>query len=150
MSIGAVLIATIVAQSTPHVIGSQGYEMDRDQATIAELIERPRGLTNEEFAEKLIDASGLRPWNGKHMSFPAAPGRMGGKAITSRSGPEVTVYFVPSDVRTVGRVCRISRKRGGMTDAFVKAQDWCASSLGLPTPLKRESPVRTVKERIQA
>lgn len=142
MIISALLIAAAALQPAPRIVASRTSAPDVDgDVTVAELVERPRGQTDEAFAQLLIDASGLHPWNGEPMSFPAGLDHMGAKAVVSSRGAEVTVYYFPSDSRKVGRVCRISRKRGGMTTAWQQARDWCASSLGLP-PLKRVPMVR--------
>ena len=133
MIIIALLIAANVLQPAARIVASRTSTPDMDgNVTVAELVERPRGLTDEAFAQHLIDASGLRHWDGEPMSFPAGVDHMGAKAVHASRGPEVTVYYFPSDSRIVGRVCRISRKRGGMTPAWQQAQDWCASSFGLP------------------
>lgn len=133
MTVIALLIAAAVLQPAPHIVASRTSAPDVDgDVTVAELVERPRGQTDEAFAQLLIDASGLHPWNGEPESFPAEVDQMGAKAVHTSKGAEVTVYYVSSDSRSLGRVCRISRKRGGMTPAWQQAQDWCASSFGLP------------------
>lgn len=144
----ALFSAAISGQPTTRVISSQTFDAHTERRTTAELLERPAGLTDEAFAKAFIEASGLQPWNGELIEFPAAPGRMGGKAVISRSGPEMTFYFLSSDSGTSGRVCRLTRSRGGMTTAWTSAQDWCAARFGLP-PLKRPPFVRTVNEPIR-
>jgi hypothetical protein len=139
---GLIVVAAATSQPAIRVSSARRFGTDNDQSTIAEVVERPAGITDEGFARSLIKASGLRPWNGKLTESPASAGHMGVKAVHSGSGPEVTVYFVAGDSSKVGRVCRISRKRGGMTEAWTSAQDWCASIFGLPR-LKREPPIRT-------
>ena len=148
MSISVILMAAGLASARPHVIASQTFDPNTDRATSVELIERPQGITDADFAQKLIDASGLRPWNGQPINFPASPGGMGVRAVESGAGPEVHVYFVSSDSRTSGRVCRITRKYGGMA-GWPRAQDWCASKFGLP-PRKWEPPIKTVNVPIRA
>lgn len=132
MIISALLIAAVALQPAARVVASRTSPPDMDgDVTVTELVERPRGMTDEAFAQQLIDASGLRNWDGKPLSFPAGPDSMGGKAVLAR-GAQVTVYYFPSASRKVGRVCRISRPRGGMTTAWQQAQDWCLASFGLP------------------
>ncbi len=149
MFISALLIAAAALHPATRIVASRTSTPDMDgNVTIAELVERPRGVTDETFAQQLIKTSGVRPWNGEPMSFPAGVDRMGAKAVHTSTGPEVTVYYFPSDSRIVGRVCRISRKRGGMTLAWRQAQDWCASSFGLP-PLRWVPMVGTSNEGVR-
>lgn len=147
MIMSSLLLAAGIVQLAPNVVRSQGFDLDGHTATTAELVERPAGTSDEAFARHLIALSGLRPWNGQLYEFPASPGHMGAKSVVSGAGPEVTVYFLPSDTRKPGKVCRISRKNGGMTDASMSAQDWCVASFGLP-PLRRVPPVQAVDEPI--
>lgn len=148
MIAGIIMLAAGACQFAYRVVDTRGFDTSSDRATVVELIERPSGIGDEGFARTLIEASGLRPWNGKIIEFPASPGHMGVKAVHSGTGPEVTIYFPSSDSRKVGRVCRIGRKDGGMTDAWKKAQDWCASRFGLP-PLKRVPPIETVNAPVK-
>jgi hypothetical protein len=148
LGVSAFLISTATANSLPRILRFESYAVRTDQATIAELIERPRGIADETFAQCLIDASGLRPWNGKLIRFPAVRGWMGTVAVVSGAGPEVTVYFVDSDSHRAGRVCRITRKYGGMTKAWTSAQDWCAAAFGL-RKVKREPPIKDVNVPIK-
>ena len=56
---------------------------------------------------------------------------------------ELGLKIISSDSAKAGRICRITRKSGGLTTALTSAQDWCASALGLP-PLKRAPPIRII------
>ena len=148
MIFGLIMLTAGASQPAYRVIDTRGFGASSSQTTVAELVERPSGINDERFAQKLIELSGLRPWTGKLTEFPASPSRLGVKAVHSYAGPEVTVYFLSSDSRKVGRVCRISRRNGGLTIAWTSAQDWCAAKFGLP-PMKRVSPINTVNAPIQ-
>jgi hypothetical protein len=104
LSFSVLLFATAAVDATPHVIGSQTYEGGTDRTKVAELIERPRGIADEAFVRQLIAASRLHSWNGRLISFPPAPDRMGVLAVNSATGPEMTVYFLAGDSHTEGRV----------------------------------------------
>ena len=138
-------LAAAISHHAPTVLRSQSFSAEHWTGTTAELIERPSGTSNQAFAQHLLEMSALRPWNGPAYELPAFPGRWGVVSVVSGAGPEITVYYLLSDGTQSGRVCRISRKYGGMTDAWKNAQDWCARNLGLP-PLKRVPPIRTVNE----
>ncbi len=140
MSFGGTLIALAISQSAPGIIASQSFELGGHQATLVEMVERPRGLADEAFARRLIEESGLIPWDGELFGTPPTSGRMGVASVISGAGRQVTVYFIGGDPRRPGRVCRITRERGGMTPAWESAQDWCASRFGLP-PIKRQPPI---------
>lgn len=134
--------ALMAGLAQPGVISVlKGEEFVR-RGIVAELVERPPGIPDERFAQQLIEAEGLKPWNGQQMNFPAVDGRMATKAVFAGDGREVIVKYVPGDAKQPGKACRIRLARGGMSDARWQAYRWCAEAFGLsisetPPPVVR-------------
>jgi hypothetical protein len=132
--LAVILATTLAGQPEPRVIAVlEGDEFAR-RGIVADVIERPAGVTNEQFAQQLVDAEGLVPRNGQQMNVPAREGEMGSKAIFSRDGREIIVNYVSSDVRQPGRVCRMRMEQGGMSKPRWDAFRWCASAFGIVLP----------------
>jgi hypothetical protein len=79
---------------------------------VAELVERPRGVSDEAFAQQLIDAERLRPWNVEQMSSASAQGSMGSKAMFSCDGRAIIVEIMGGDAQRTGRACRLELAGG--------------------------------------
>lgn len=137
------VIATLLAGlAEPKVIEILEGDAFVRRGIVAELIERPSGVSDEQFAQQLIDAEGLKPWSGQQMNFPAVDGGMAVKAVVSGDGREVSVRYLPSDASQVGKVCRVRLSRGGASDERSKAYRWCAEAFGLTLPEKAPPPIR--------
>ncbi len=128
------IAALLAGQVQPRVLSIlEGEEFVR-RGIVAELVERPPGIPDEQFAQQLIEVEGLRPWNGQQMNFPAVDGHMATKAVFSGDGREVIVKYVPGDAKQPGKVCRFRLARGGMSEARWNAYRWCAEAFGLSLP----------------
>ncbi len=139
------ICVAMAAASEPRIVATlQGPDFQR-RGIVAELVERPVGLTDEKFAQQLIQASGIRPWNGE-QSFASEAGGMATKAVFSADGRELIVKYVNSGVDRTGRVCRISMARGGMSIARWNAYRWCASAFGIRLPKTPSSPIAKMQE----
>jgi len=137
--IASALIASLVQ---PHIIATlEGPEFVR-MGIVAEIIERPPGVSNEQFAEQLIQAEGLKPWSGEQIDIPAVDGHMATKAVVSGDGREVIVKYLPGEPRQPGKVCRLRLARGGMSEARWYAYKWCAEAFGLTLPERVPPPIR--------
>ncbi|URD60729.1 hypothetical protein M8312_13270 [Sphingomonas sp. KRR8] len=145
MQLGLILMVLSLGEPGPRVISEQHFGLQSWRATSAKLIQRPIGVHDESFAQALVDASGIKPWNGQVDSSRPSSTRMGVKAVTSGSGPEVTVFFGQGDQRKAGRVCQITREHGGLTEEWISAYDWCASRLG-KSAFNRRPPIITSTE----
>ena len=125
------LLATIAGQAEPRVLTVlEGPEFAR-LGIVAEVVERPAGVTDEQFAQHLIEAAGLQPWNGKQLNLPTKEGGGGIKAVHTWDGRAIRIRYIEGDIRRPGRVCRIRFEKGGPSDAREKAQRWCDLALGL-------------------
>jgi len=134
---------SLTAAAGPHVVSTFGGAEFARFGIIADLVERPAGISDGLFAQQLIDAEGLRPWNGKQLDSPPMSGSMGTKAVFSGDGREVIVKYVAGDVRRAGRVCRLRFARGGWSTARWNAYRWCASAFGLSLPDAPPPPIAT-------
>jgi hypothetical protein len=140
-----ILMALVAAE--PHVVATlKGPEFTR-MGIVADLVERPAGITDEQFAQQLIDAEGLRPWDGEQLNFPEQDGGMGTMAVFSADGREMIVKYVSSDLEHTGQVCRLRLARGGASSARWNAYRWCASAFGLSLPERRAPPVASVRQQ---
>ena len=134
MSIQIYLAALLFGQTEPRVIAVlEGEEFDR-RGIVADLVERPAGVPDETFAQQLVDAEGLRPWDGRQLDWPARQDAPAAKAVFSGDGREIIVYYAPSNSHRPGRVCRMRLARGGMSDAYWQARRWCAAAFGYSLP----------------
>lgn len=103
--------AAMVAAAEPRVLAVlEGSEFDRF-GIVAELVERPAGVTDEQFAQQLIEASGLRSWKGEQVDSAPQMDGIGTKAVFSADGREIIVKYVSDDVQRTGRVCRLILRR---------------------------------------
>lgn len=140
--IAAVLLAGL---GHPRVLSVLKGEQFVRMGIVAELVERPPGIPDEQFAQQLIDAEGLKPWDGEQMNLPAAKGRLATKAVFAGDGREVIVYYMRGDAKMTGKVCRFRLSRGGMSDARWQAYRWCGQAFGLRLPEKAPPIVRMEK-----
>ena len=139
--IGMILGFAMAVEAQPIVLGVlAGPEFTR-RGIVAEILERPAGVRDEEFAQRLIDAEGLRPWNGEQLNTPPEVGRMGSKAVVSSDGREIIVKYISGDQQRVGLVCRLRFSRGGVSDQRWNAYRWCASHFGLELPERPPAPI---------
>lgn len=140
----ASLAMVLAGTPVPHVAATlQGPEFV-GMGIVAELVERPAGISDQAFAQQLIDAEGLRPWDGEQLDFAPGAGSMGTKAVFSSDGREIIVKYVAGDVQRPGRVCRLRLSRGGMSRARWQAYRWCGSAFGITLP---ESPSPIVRSK---
>jgi hypothetical protein len=124
----------LIATTEPHVLATlEGAEFTRAGIS-ADLVERPAGLSDEQFAQQLVDAEGLQPWNDDQLSHAPRPGSLGSKAVFSADGREIIVRYASGPVHLSGMVCRFRLARGGMSTALWNAHRWCAAALGLTLP----------------
>jgi hypothetical protein len=136
--------ALLAAQAEPRILATLEGKEFAEWGIIGEIIERPAGISDERFAQQLVDAEGLRPWNGQQMDFPPSENGPAVKAVFAGDGREIVVHYVPSDTGRSGRVCR--RRSGGvpMNDAQWQSVRWCAAAFGYALPETRPSPIATV------
>lgn len=147
MGLPLLLSVMIAGLPEPRVVAVlEGDEFAR-RGIAGEIIERPAGISDESFAQQLIDAEDLRSWNGQQLDVPPREGAMGSKAVFAGDGREVIVRYVAGDSQSSGRVCRLRLSRGGMSDARWNAYRWCGSALGVPLPSSPPPPpITTVRE----
>jgi hypothetical protein len=148
MFIGILLLAigATAAASTDVAVGDTlaGEEFSKWRIS-GEIIERPAGVTGEEFARSLRDDEGLRPWNGQPFVSPPAAGGMGTAAVTAADGREIIVKFVADDPERPGRVCRLHFARAvGAVQARWDAYRWCASTFGMSLPARFPPAIKIV------
>lgn len=142
--IGIIWGIVIAAEAEATVLATlKGAEFAR-MGIVAEILERPVGVSDEVFAQRLIDAEGLRPWNGEQIDAAPRSGPWGVKAVVSGDGREINVRYVAGDQRVAGRICRIRMSRGGWSDARWSAYRWCASALGFELPLAPPPPIVSI------
>jgi hypothetical protein len=144
----AVILAVLIgAGPEPRIVQVlEGREFALRGIT-ADLIERPAGITDEQFAQDLIDAEGLVPWNGEQFNSAPTEERMGTRAVFSADGREIIVKYVSGDSQRPGIICRLRLTRGGMSDARWNAYRWCASALGRRLPDAPTPPITTVRRQ---
>jgi hypothetical protein len=131
----------LIAAAEPHVLATlEGAEFTRAGIS-ADLVERPAGVSDEQFAQDLVDAEGLQPWNGEQLSHAPGPASLGSKAVFSADGREIIVRYRSGPVQRSGRVCRLRLARGGMSTARWNAYRWCATALGLSLPQAPPPPI---------
>ena len=106
------------------------------EGIVAEQIRRPATISAEAFATKLVEAEGLTSWSPQDPTRSTPGAQLTWRARHAGDGREVVVYFSPGKQT----VCRIRRKRGGLSDAHWRTIRWCAASLGITLPVERASP----------
>ena len=142
--IGLIFGIAIGVGNGPNILATlEGPEFAR-RGIVAEIVERPAGVSDVEFAQRLIDDEGLRPWNGEQIEGHSETTQTGLKAVVSADGREVRVSYVVTDEQKSGRACRIRFTRGGWSDARWNAYRWCASGLGYELPLTPPPPIVTI------
>ncbi|HEX6740598.1 MAG TPA: hypothetical protein VF079_02235 [Sphingomicrobium sp.] len=140
--LGLLAAAALASEGTPQVLARLRGRQFARMGIVAELVKRPAGISDEAFAQRLIDAEGLRPWNGKQFEMPARKGGMAAKAVFSVDGRELHVNYIEG----AGRVCRIRFAHGGVTPERWKAIRWCASAFGIELPAKIPPPVVVISK----
>jgi hypothetical protein len=137
------LTAALSVDAEPRVIARLKGDAFARAGIVAELVERPRGVSDEAFAQQLIDAEGLRPWNGEQTGSAPAKGRMGYKAVSAKDGRAIIVKYMGGDAGRHGRLCRLRLAPGPMSPLNWDAHRWCASKFGLTLPKTAPPIVRT-------
>ena len=139
--LGMFAAAALASEVAPRVLARlRGDEFAR-MGIVAELVERPKGSNDETFAQQLIDAEGLRPWNGKQIELPGRNGGMAVKAVHSADGREIHINYIQGDSKRAGRVCRTRFAHGGVSPERWKAIRWCALAFGIQLPRTPPPPV---------
>jgi hypothetical protein len=134
----AFLMLTIVAEQ-PHVVATFSTTLPNPDKMVAEQIEKPAGMSPEEYAAKVVEAEGLTSWSPQDPTGSSPGERLPYRARHAANGREVVVYFSP----TARTVCKIRREHGGLSDIHQKAIRWCAESLGISLPAQRPLAVTT-------
>ena len=134
--------AALAPDGAPRILARLAGDEFVRMGIVAELIERPTGMSDEAFAQQLIDAEGLRPWNGQQVEMPARKGGMAVKAVFSADGRELHVNYIEG----AGRVCRTRFAHGGVTPERWTAIRWCASAFGIALPAKIPPPVVVISK----
>lgn len=100
-----------------------------------QILERPAGVDDREFAVQIMEAEGLTPWNGQPFDTPPRDGSMGTAAIIAGNGHEINVKYVAGDRSRPGRICRLRFQPGvGASQERWNAYRWCAAAFGLSLP----------------
>jgi hypothetical protein len=133
------LVMIIAAAMEPAVAATFSHSAAQREGIVAEQIMLPKTISAMTFADELVAAEGLTSWSPQDptSSLPGEP--LQWRARHASNGREVTVYFAPDKQS----VCRVRRPRGGLSDGHWQAIRWCAASLGIVLPFKRQPPVRT-------
>ena len=142
--IGLIFGLAVTAGPGPHVLDTLGGRDFARMGIVAQIVERPEGVSDVEFAQRLIDAEGLRPWNGEQIESYSESSRTGIKAVVSADGREILVSYLVANEQESGRACRIRFARGGWSDARWNAYRWCALGLGFEPPLTPPPPIVTI------
>lgn len=108
---------------------------------VAELLRRPPGEGPERTAERLIAASGLRPWQG-HDAMPILRDGFAVRMRHAADGREIAVYYLPG-AADPPVVCRIRRRHGGVSAVHYRAVRWCVARLGITLPETPSAPIRS-------
>lgn len=137
------LAAVLAGQIHPRVIAVLDGDEFARMGIVAELVERPAGISDAAFAQQLIDGEGLQPWNGQQLNSAPSEGRMGTKSVFSADGRVIIVKYVTGDMQRPGRVCRLRLARAGMSRALWNAHRWCGSVFGLTLPQAPPPPIVT-------
>lgn len=138
----SLLLSLASATEPPRIIETLSGEDIARAGLIVELVERPAGISGEAFAQQLIDAEGLRPWNGHQLNFGPDHGR-GSKAVFAADGRQIIVYYGPEELSQPGRVCRLRASSGGLGNARWRAIRWCSAAFGIQLPETPPPPVVT-------
>lgn len=137
------LAPALAAQAEPRVIARLEGDAFARAGIVAELIERPRGVSDEAFAQRLVDAEGLKPWADEPMGTAPAQRRVGSRAMFAGDGRAIIVNYRTGNTARRGRVCRQRLAPGPMSGANWAAHRWCASKLGLKLPKIAPPIIRT-------
>lgn len=123
------------------VLATYADDAARREGIVAQTIALPRERSPADFAASLVEAEKLVPWNRDDaMPETIGPTGIGYRARHAGDGHEVVVYY---DARRDGKdhVCRITRPRGGVSDAHYRAVRWCYASFGVLLPEQPASPI---------
>jgi hypothetical protein len=141
MIVGPVLLLAATGADL-HVLNTLAGDDLARMGIVADLVERPRHVAGEAFAQQLVDAEGLRTWNGEQIEGPSRAA-MSVKAVVAGNGREIDVYYLARPGPGDDHVCRLRLNRGGASTARWRAYRWCASSFGISTPETWPPPVGT-------
>ena len=134
--------ALMAISASSQVIAVLKDEEVVERGIVAEIIERPAGVSSEQFAQELIEVEGLEPWTGQQIDFPSVDGAMATKAVISTDGREVIVKYMPGDAAKPGKVCLLRLARGGWSAERWTAYRWCAKAFGLSLAETAPPPIR--------
>jgi hypothetical protein len=127
---GAALLADVRVVDT-----LAGEEFTR-LGIVGQLLERPAGVSDRDFAIQVMEAEGLTPFSGDPILVsPGRDGGLGAAVIVAANGQEIYVTYVVGDSARPGRVCRLRFQPGSrFQPARREAHRWCAAAFGVTLP----------------
>jgi len=107
----------------------------------AQMIDLPKGINAESFAEQVVRAEHLKAWDDGPIRRNERLEPLGYKALSDGRGRSIVVYY-SREGNGPSLVCRL-RTRGatGLSAARYRALRWCAGQLGLELPTSPPPPV---------
>ncbi|MBI1684669.1 hypothetical protein [Caulobacter hibisci] len=107
----------------------------------AQVIDLPKAVTPEAFAEQVVQAEHLKAWDDGPITQNERPGALGYKAIHEGSGRSIVVYYARQE-NGPSVVCRLRTKGAtGISAARYRALRWCAGQVGVDLPAIPPPPV---------
>ena len=138
--IAAGLAILLTVPSYPPILETLESEDVAAAGLVADVLERPAGMADADFAQWLIDTEGLHPSNGTAIGSDERD--LSYKAIWANDGRNAVVYYLRAqDARVPGRICRIRANDGRWTSARWQAIRWCRAAFGLSTPASPPPPI---------
>lgn len=107
----------------------------------AQVIDLPKEMKAESFAEQVVEAEHLKAWDGGPIRQNERPEPLGYKSLSEGSGRSIVVYY-SREGNGPSVVCRLRTKGAtGLSPARYRALRWCAGQLGLGLPVSPPPPV---------
>jgi hypothetical protein len=133
------LVLLAAAQAGLQILATfGGRELERSGIQ-ADLLALPVGLSEAEFADRLIADSGLVGVNGSgSTTYGDAVVQI--RSLFTPDGRTIAIYFAP-DGRHGHKVCRIRARTSGANAAHYRALRWCTAAFGVSMPATPPPPV---------
>lgn len=142
---------TVLAQGLAFLLASQSADftvlrtLDGSDLLVegidAQVIDLPKGMDAESFAEQVVRAEHLRAWDDGPIQRNERPEPLGYRALSEGSGRSIVVYY-SREGNGPSVVCRLRTKGAtGLSAARYRALRWCAGQLGLALPTSPPPPV---------
>jgi hypothetical protein len=107
----------------------------------AQVINLPKGVNAESFAEQVVQAEHLKAWDDGPIRRNERPGPLGYRALDEGSGRSIVVYY-SAEGSGPSVVCRLRTKGNtGMSAARYRALRWCAGQVGVELSASPPPPV---------